>query len=115
VLDERGRFPEAEAAFKKAIGMNPKDVLAYCHLGYLYYSRKKYEKAMDNFRKALSLDPGSAQAHYYMGLAFADAHIFGEALKEWEEVVKLKPNSELGRNARENVKLIKKYLAVEVP
>jgi tetratricopeptide (TPR) repeat protein len=114
-LDAQRKFFAAEKAFEEAIRWDPKDVLAYCHLGFLNYSRKSYDTAVAYYRKALGIDPNSGQAHYYLGLAFADAHIFKEALREWELVAKSNPESELGKTAEENVKLIKEYMRIKTP
>ena len=41
--------------------------------------------------------------------------LFAEAAREWERVIELSPQSELGRTAVENVRLIKTYLKVGAP
>ena len=45
-----------------------------------------------------------------MAVAFADAGIFREAVKYWERVAHVDPQGELGKNATENIDLVKKYL-----
>ena len=45
-----------------------------------------------------------------MAVAFADAGIFREAVKYWDHVVQVDPKSEQGKNAAENIDLVKKYL-----
>jgi len=106
---DAGNRVKARAALEKAIAVNPKDVLAYCHLGFLSHSAGDLSTAMDMYRQALSIDPNSAQAHYNLGLAFAEAKIFNEALREWQIVIKLDPDSDLGKTASENVKIIQQY------
>jgi len=106
---EWGRRNEARKALEKAIAVNPKDVLAYCHLGYLDHVTGDLTGAMTMYRQALAIDPNSAQAHYNLGLAFAEQKIFDEAVREWQLVIKADPNGDLGRTAAENVKIIQQY------
>ena len=65
--------------------------------------------AMTMYKQALAIDPNSAQAHYNLGLAFAEQKIFNEAVREWQIVIKSDPNSDLGKTAAENVKIITQY------
>ncbi|HKW12864.1 MAG TPA: tetratricopeptide repeat protein [Candidatus Krumholzibacteria bacterium] len=104
-----GKRLEARQALEKAIAVNPKDVLAYCHLGYLDHMSGNLSDAMLMYKQALAIDPNSSQAHYNMGLAFAEQKIFGEAVREWQIVIKNDPNSDLGKTAAENVKIIQQY------
>jgi tetratricopeptide (TPR) repeat protein len=107
--DVKGQYQMARANYIRAIEINPKDVLAYCHLGF-NYSRHEPAKAVEYYHKALEIDPNSAQARYNLGLAFAEAKIFNEALIEWKKVIELDPDGKLGEIAAENVKLIETYM-----
>jgi Tfp pilus assembly protein PilF len=111
-FDRINRFDRARASFERAIEVDPKDVLAHCHLGHYYHVRGDIGKAVTYYQKALEIDPESAQAHYNLGLAFADSRLFAEAVREWEMVVALSPDSDVGRTAAENVKLIKTYMDI---
>jgi tetratricopeptide (TPR) repeat protein len=104
-----GKRVEARQALEKAIAVNPKDVLAYCHLGYLDHMSGDLSAAMAMYKQALAIDPNSSQAHYNMGLAFAEQKIFVEAVREWQMVIKNDPTSDLGKTAAENVKIIQQY------
>lgn len=106
---DAGKRPQARKAFEKAIEVNPKDVLAYCHLGYLDHMTGNLSDAMAMYKQALSIDPNSSQAHYNLGLAFAEQKIFNEAVREWQIVIKNDPDSDLGKTAAENVKIITQY------
>jgi tetratricopeptide (TPR) repeat protein len=109
------KSPDARRVFQKAIAVNPRDVLAYCHLGYLEQQDGRVDHAVDMYQKAIAIDPNSAQAHYDLGLAFADAKIFREALIEWETVVRLDPKGDLGKTAGDNVRIIRQYLDTSSP
>lgn len=108
--DAELRRADARRVLRKAIEVNPKDVLAYCHLGQIEASFGDYGEAVRLYEEALDLDPNSAQAHYNLGLAFAETKVFKEALVEWERVVALDPDGELGKTASENVRLLRQYL-----
>jgi tetratricopeptide (TPR) repeat protein len=114
-LENLNRFDDAKAHYVKAIEIDSTDVLAHCHLGHYYHVRGDIGEAVNQYRRALAADPKSAQAHYNLGLAFADSRLFAEAAREWERVIELSPQSELGRTAVENVRLIKTYLQGGAP
>ena len=114
-LEDLNRFDDAKAHYVKAIEIDSTDVLAHCHLGHYYHVRGDIGEAVNQYRRALAADPKSAQAHYNLGLAFADSRLFAEAAREWDRVVELSPQSELGRTAVENVRLIKTYLQLGAP
>ena len=89
---QRGRFVEAEAAFKKAIALDPKSSDAQLNLAENYlFGLKKAKPAEAAYRAAIALDAGSAQAH--LGLA-ATLGVLGQpdaALAEYEQAAKLAP------------------------
>ena len=109
-LADRGKPYEAKNALRQAIKVNPNDVLAYCHLGYVSHVGGDLTEAMRQYQAALAVDPNSPQAHYNLGLAFAEAKIFPEALREWKLVIENDPDGDLGKAARENVKIIEQYM-----
>jgi len=89
---QRGRFVEAEAAFKKAIALDPRSSDAQLNLAENYlFGLKKAKPAEAAYRAAIALDAGSAQAH--LGLA-ATLGALGQpdaALAEYEQAAKLAP------------------------
>lgn len=112
-LERLSRFEDAKTHYERAIDIDSTAVLAYCHLGHYYHTRGDLGEAVKRYQQALDIDPQSAQAHYNLGLAFADSRLFGEALREWRKVVALAPESELGRTAAENVRLIETYMELD--
>ena len=82
----------------------------WSHMGNTYYAQKDFPKAMELYQKSLQLNPKATHALYSMGVAFADAGMFREAVKYWDQVAVLDAQGELGKNAKENLELVKKYL-----
>ena len=62
------RYEEAEAAFRKAIELNPSDAEAYSNLGNLLNDLKRYEEAEAAYRKAIELNPSYAEAYSNLGI-----------------------------------------------
>ncbi len=110
MYDEQQNFAKAIETFEQATRLEPKNPDSWSHLGNAYYSQNNHAKATELYRKALALDPNSPQALYSMAVAFADAGIFREAVKYWERVAHVDAGGELGKNAAENIDLVKKYL-----
>jgi tetratricopeptide (TPR) repeat protein len=110
MYDEQQMYPKAIETFEQAAQLQPKNPDAWSHLGNTYYSQDNYAKATELYRKALQIDPDSPLALYNMAVAFADAGIFREAVKYWEHVVRVDKDGEMGKNAAENIDLVKKYL-----
>jgi tetratricopeptide (TPR) repeat protein len=110
MYDEQGNYAKAIEVFETAARQQPKNPDVWSHMGNTYYAQREYAKATELYRRALAIEPKAAHALYSLGVAFADAGIFREAVHYWQRVVELDPDSELGKNAAENVELLQKYL-----
>lgn len=110
MYDEQQLFPKAIEAFELAAKLQPQNPDVWANLGNSYYTQAQHPKAFEYYQKALALDPNSQSALYSMAVSFADAGIFREAVKYWQHVVDVDPKSEQGKNAAENIDLVKKYL-----
>jgi tetratricopeptide (TPR) repeat protein len=110
MYDELNNAGKAIETFEMAARLEPNNPDVWSHMGNTYYTQKDYTKATDLYRKALALEPKAVHALYSLGVAFADAGIFREAVHYWKRVVELDPQSEIGKNASENVELLQKYL-----
>lgn len=82
---QRGKFDEAEAAFAKAVALDPHLLGAWLNLGRLYQSRLDVDpallqKAIDAYRRALKLDPHSDEANYQLGTLLEWSGSFEESL-----------------------------------
>jgi tetratricopeptide (TPR) repeat protein len=110
VLNELGRIDEAIASFEKALSVNPHDPKALLNMGNSLYALKKYDDAMERYELAVESDSTFVEGYYYIGIAFADAGIYREAIREWRKVIEISPNSEVARNARDNIEVLMVFL-----
>ena len=110
MYDEGENYTRAIETFERAAKLSPEAPDVWSHMGNSYYAIGQHAKAMDLYRQAVALDSTATHALYSMGIAFADAGIFREAARYWGRVSQLEPDSQLGKNAAENVKLLQQYL-----
>ena len=88
-----GNDAEAEAAFKKAVEMDPYSPYAYNYLGLTYWKEHLYEAAAAQFQKQLEVDPLDKWAHYYLGEMLNEQKKFADAEAELEKANSITPNS----------------------
>jgi tetratricopeptide (TPR) repeat protein len=99
---QKQRPAEAEAAFKKAIELNPNSADAFTGLANLYNAQKKFDLAAEASAKASSLSGGAAggggaEAAYNQGVILFNAQKFAEAKTQFEAAVKTDPNMALAQ------------------
>ena len=70
LLREEGRLPEAEAAFRKALELQPLLPSAHLGLGRALASGGRSEDAVLSYERAVELAPNFAAAHYALGLGY---------------------------------------------
>jgi tetratricopeptide (TPR) repeat protein len=63
----QGNYPEAEALFKKALEINPRNESAYVGLGVLSEAKGNYTEAEALFKKALEINPVNDSAYLALG------------------------------------------------
>ena len=71
----------AEAAFRKAIEINPNFAEAYANLGSILANQNKLEEAISNFENAVRLKPNVAVLHYLLGRALYEQNRPKEAVE----------------------------------
>ena len=67
---DQGRLSEAEAFFKKAVELNPKNDGPYFKLGDLYREQRRFSEAEAFFKKAVELNPKNEIAYVEVGWAY---------------------------------------------
>lgn len=89
-----GRFDDAEAAFFKAVEIDPEFSYAYTNLGYLErYSKGKLHEAARWFREAIALDPGATGAMVSLGNTYLDLGDVKRAEFWIKQAVRIAPSS----------------------
>lgn len=73
---ERGRYDEAEAAFRKAIALEPGYATPWYNLGLLYKRQRQWQQSLEANEKATRLDPTNKPAFWNLGIA-------ATALSDW--------------------------------
>jgi len=87
-------MPEAEAALKKALELDPTLGDAEGWLGYTdHFYNYKQTQAVQEFQRALQLDPNDAEIHALYGWCLADLNRPDEAIAQNLESLKLDPAS----------------------
>jgi len=78
--DEAG-FERAEAAYRRAIELDPSLANAFTNLGNLMFRRARYEEAQNLYVRALQLDPDQPEAFYNLGfLLYERGDVAGASL-----------------------------------
>lgn len=95
VLQALGRFDEAIASHRTALGINPNLVSAYYNLGNAYRQINDFALAADNFRQACQRQPGFVEALNNLGATLLQLERYDEALPCFVEAAGLGPGSAL--------------------
>jgi protein O-GlcNAc transferase len=94
---ELGRFEDAEAVLRRAVG-GADDAVGFYNLGYVVEQRGRADEAERLYERALELNPGLAGAHTNLGTALAREGRFAEAVVHLAEAVRLEPGSAAAYN-----------------
>jgi serine/threonine-protein kinase len=102
-LTKYGRFSEAEAAYRKAIDLQPDLFVTRYNFGYFLKERRRYADAEVVLRKALKLSPNhamTARTHVLLGNVLQNQRRTSEALALFREAIDLGPDRETLVSAR---------------
>jgi protein O-GlcNAc transferase len=92
VLQDTGRFDEAEAAFHMALKLDPNHQEATISLGNLYQATLRPAQAEAAYRKTLQMAPENVNALYNLGLLLAELDRPEEAEASFRQSLKIQPN-----------------------
>ena len=84
------RDQEAEAAYRKAVDLNPQKGEAYASLGAMYLGQNKILEATENLKKAATLEPKIAVIHANLAVAYAASGNPTESESEFKIAEELK-------------------------
>jgi tetratricopeptide (TPR) repeat protein len=74
VYERLGRYPEAEAAFKKSVELNPWNDRSYLELGWIFRAQGKLSESEALFKKAKEIDPKNYWPYVERG-RFSEAEV----------------------------------------
>ena len=77
---ENATFEKARGELIKAKTLDPKLKYVNYSLGYIYWARGEYDKAIEFYRAEITLDPDNAWNYFNLGSAY-------EGLKEWDKAM----------------------------
>jgi tetratricopeptide (TPR) repeat protein len=91
-LERSKRWPEAEAAFKKALELRPEQPFVLNYLGYSWVDRgENLTEALEMIERAVELRPRDGYIVDSLGWAFYRLGQFDDAVRYLEQAVELKP------------------------
>lgn len=87
-------FRQAEASFKKALALNPKNNNAYEGLGFVYKDQGRFAMSERAFRSAIGLNPAADMAYLGLGLLYRDQGRCSEAESAFKKAIELNPGND---------------------
>ena len=92
VLMEAQNFPQAEAAFKKAIALDKELLSTYVNLGQLYARQGKLEQAVSELEGVLKKSPRQPSVLMLLGMLHEQQKDFSGAMARYEEALQINAN-----------------------
>ncbi|MEE9258282.1 MAG: tetratricopeptide repeat protein, partial [Nitrospinaceae bacterium] len=86
-----GQFKKAEAEYRQALAINPKDSGSYNNLGLVYMDSGRAQEAETAFKNALRIDPKHAKSHNNLGLLYMESGRTQEAASAFQAALKIQP------------------------
>jgi tetratricopeptide (TPR) repeat protein len=91
-LRKEGKWQEAVAAFRRALGEDPRDCEAHDDLGEVLWMQRDADKALSEFRYAVGCNPSSASARNNLGSALLyDKHEIEGAIDQFRSALAVRP------------------------
>jgi tetratricopeptide (TPR) repeat protein len=106
----KGDFSKAEADYRQAISLNPKDDTAKYNLGTAYYNKEMNDIAMNRFKQAASVADSKADKHkafHNLGNTYMNEKKYQEAVESYKNALRNNPKDE---ETRYNLALAKELL-----
>lgn len=93
LYNSTGRQDAAEAAYLKALAIDPANVAALTNLGSIYADQQRFEEAEASFRRAVNIHPGDAQTYNRLGVFLFRTGRYREAAQQYQYMVALQPDN----------------------
>jgi tetratricopeptide (TPR) repeat protein len=81
-LTSMGRIDEAIAELKKALELDPLNLVMHAHLGLTYYLARRFDDALKQLQKTIEMDPGVPIAHAHLAGLYEHLGKYEEAITE---------------------------------
>jgi len=92
------RQDDAEAAFKKAIEIDPSDVAGYEHLARLYARTGRLNEAVKTYEDAVKIRPEDPNLHHFLGILYQYGGARDKAIASYEAAIKYGPDLAEAKN-----------------
>ncbi|MFQ5673879.1 MAG: tetratricopeptide repeat protein [Nitrospinales bacterium] len=102
----QGNFDQAEKEWITALRIKENPSIRL-NLALAYRDQGRFDLAIDSLRKALSLDPKLITAHHQIALLLLKKKDLAGARKHFQEVIQRQPQSELAKNSKEYMEMIR--------
>ncbi|MEM0572697.1 tetratricopeptide repeat protein [Aequorivita flava] len=112
---QKDKFAIAEADYRQAISLNPKNETAKYNLGTAYYGKEKNAEAMLRFKQAAATADSKAEKHkafHNLGNTYMNEKKYTEAVESYKNALRNNPNDD---ETRYNLALAKDMLEKNPP
>ncbi|MDB2476136.1 tetratricopeptide repeat protein, partial [Paracoccaceae bacterium] len=90
ILQQRGHFEGAIAAYSKALSIEPNNANLYNNIGIAYANLKRFDAAIEAYKKAIALEPTNASFHNNVGISYAGIGEHNVAIDAYNKALSLK-------------------------
>lgn len=107
-LYQKGKFSDAEAAYRQALSKDPTSGVSHFNLGDAHFRQDRHEESARAFgNSAMNFEPGSDRSagYYNMGNALFKANKFEEAIEAYKRALRNDPDNE---DARHNLEVARR-------
>jgi TolB-like protein/DNA-binding winged helix-turn-helix (wHTH) protein/Flp pilus assembly protein TadD len=80
-----GRLDESLAAINRARELDPLSVAIRTDVGFQYFYRRDYDRAVQELRATVSTNPRFPLSHLWLGRAYQQKHMYPEAIAEFAQ------------------------------
>ncbi len=95
----REYYAKAQAAYQKALALDPSLVEARVYMANLLTDTGRVEEAVPLLKEALETNPSNAEAHWELGYAYRFAGMLEDSVAEAEEARRLDPEVKINSSA----------------
>jgi tetratricopeptide (TPR) repeat protein len=91
-LEQQAKYPQALEAWQAVVKAEPRNAMAFAHLGLIEARLENYPEAIAAYRKSKALNPAIPELDFNLGLAQFKSGQFTEAAKSFEFAERKKPS-----------------------